>query len=281
MWNERSSKNRSESHYRGYQIENEVELPIKVTISELVCRSDSILNNKVSQVDKQLSKYCRHNNWDLISHANITVKDLNKGSIHLLPSGNATMFSNLIKHLNWILKPLHPFNNPCIVSPSSVSSSSSTQTSVSSTVNDQETKLDFNLPQIKGFKIAALNITSLLRHIDELCVQMFNKIPDILIINETRLDDTCESEFHIDGHSVITKNRNRPGGGIAIHIRDPIDFINRKDLRNENLKFLFVEIRKPKTKPFLVNAWYRPPNSSINLFVDFEAILKKIEKASF
>ena len=82
------------------QIENEADLPIKVTISELICRSDSILNNKVSQVNKQLSKYCRQNGWDLISHSNITVKDLNKGGIHLLPSGNATMFSNLIKHLN-------------------------------------------------------------------------------------------------------------------------------------------------------------------------------------
>ena len=99
-----------------------------------------------------------------------------------------------------------------------------------------------------------------------------------ILINETRLDDTCyESEFHIDGYSVITKNRNRQGGGVAIYIRDPIDFINRKDLQNENLEFLCVEIRKPKTKPFLVSTWYRPPNSSINLFVDFEAILEKIE----
>ena len=32
--------------------------------------------------------------------------------------------------------------------------------------------------QIKGFKIAALNITSLLIHIDELRVQMFNKTLD-------------------------------------------------------------------------------------------------------
>ena len=137
--------------------------------------------------------------------------------------------------------------------------------------------LDFNLPKIKGFKIAALSITSLLRHIDELHVQMFNKTLDILIVNETRLDDTCQSEFHIDDYSVITKNRNRQGDGVAIYRRDPTDFINRKDLQNENLEFLCVEIRRPKTKPFLVSTWYRPPNSPINLFVDFKAILEKIE----
>ena len=113
-----------------------------------------------------------------------------------------------------------------------------------------------------GFKIAALDITSLFRHIDELHVQMFNKTLDLLIVNETRLDDTCcQSEFHIDDYSVITKNRNRQGDGVAIYRRDPTDFINRKDLQNENLEFLYVEIRKPKTKPFLVSTVYRAEES--------------------
>ena len=67
-------------------------------------------------------------------------------------------------------------------------------------------------------------------------------------------------------------------GGVAIYIREPIDFINRKDLQNENLEFLCVKIIKPKTKPFLVCTWYRPPNSFANLFVHFEAILEKIEE---
>lgn len=39
---------------------------------------------------------------------------------------------------------------------------------------------------LKGFKVAHLNITSLVKHIDELLVYMHNQPLDILTINETR-----------------------------------------------------------------------------------------------
>ena len=49
---------------------------------------------------------------------------------------------------------------------------------------------DFNLPKTRGFKIASLNIASLPKHLDELRLNMINQYLDILILNETRLDDT-------------------------------------------------------------------------------------------
>ena len=126
----------------------------------------------------------------------------------------------------------------------------------STTPNDQIFQL--GLPQLKGFKIAALNIASLIRHIDELRFHMATKYVDILILNETRLDNNVDpSEYQIDGYTIVTKHRNRNGGGVAIYLRNTIDFVTRVDLQDDALEFLCVEIRKPKIKPFLISTWYR------------------------
>lgn len=71
----------------------------KVTISELVVRSDYLTNNKVKSVNKLLNKFCHQNKWDIISHSNISTNDLNRGGIHLSPKGNSLMFTNIVNHL--------------------------------------------------------------------------------------------------------------------------------------------------------------------------------------
>ena len=44
-----------------------------------------------------------------------------------------------------------------------------------------------------------------------------------------------------------------------------------------NLECLTFEISKPRSKPFLVPTWYRPPQSSPGLFETFERIIDKID----
>jgi hypothetical protein len=43
------------------------------------------------------------------------------------------------------------------------------------------------------------------------------------------------------------------------------------------LELISIEIRKPKSKPLLITAWYRPPNSSHDLFQNFEQFLKQVD----
>ena len=101
---------------------------------------------------------------------------------------------------------------------------------------------------------------------------------DILSINETRLDSTFnDSEIGIEGYTIVRRDRFRLGGGVAIYIRNSINFIIRHDLSDSVLEFLCVEIRKPKVKPFLVSTWYRPPGTTIDLFDKFEVLLNRIE----
>ena len=45
----------------------------------------------------------------------------------------------------------------------------------------------------------------------------------------------------------------------------------------DRLKCLTVEISKPHSRPFLVSTWYKPPNSLLDLFNDFENLIGKID----
>ena len=130
--------------------------------------------------------------------------------------------------------------------------------------------------------MACLNINSLVSHIDDLRVVMSQfKDIDILAINETKLDATIkDGEVHLPGYGVVRKDResnSRNGGGVCIYVRSNINFQLRADLSPNNLECLTVEISKPRSKPFLVSTWYRPPQSSPDLFSTFERIIDKID----
>ena len=60
----------------------------------------------------------------------------------------------------------------------------------------------FRIPCTRGFKIAALNIASLYKHIDQLRTYMSTNFVDILAINESRLDYTSNGEINIPGYVI-------------------------------------------------------------------------------
>lgn len=104
---------------------------------------------------------------------------------------------------------------------------------------------------------------------------------DILAINESKLDDTIsDNEIHISGYESIRSDRStngRSGGGVCFFIRSEINYSVRSDLICEHLESLTVEIKKPRSRPFAVMTWYRPPDSSIDLFKPFEELIGKLD----
>ena len=104
---------------------------------------------------------------------------------------------------------------------------------------------------------------------------------DILAINETKLDTTIlNNEIHLSGYEIIRKDRyvnGRSGGGVCIYIHYSLNYHIRNDLMKDNLEFLIIEISKPRSKPFLVGTWYRPPNSSRELLNFFENTIESID----
>ena len=113
-------------------------------------------------------------------------------------------------------------------------------------------------PKLKGFRIGHLNIASLIKHKDELSIFILKQHFDVLCINKRRRLDSsiCNSEVEIAGYDLIGKDRNRNGGGVAIYVRRVIPYINRTELSPDTAEAICLEIRKPKSKPLLVSAWF-------------------------
>ena len=101
-------------------------------------------------------------------------------------------------------------------------------------------------------------------------------------MNETKLDKTIpDIQVDIEGYDILRRDRNRNGGGVALYIRQSLNYVNRQDLSShEDLEILTVEIKKPKSRPFLLTTWYRPPDSKVEveIFEKFESYLLKLDK---
>lgn len=78
---------------------------------------------------------------------------------------------------------------------------------------------------------------------------MINEPFDVLAINESRLDGSVSNnEVYLTGYTIVRKDTNRQGRGVALYLRNTIDFTRRTEFEDEELEFLCTEIRKPKTK---------------------------------
>ena len=103
---------------------------------------------------------------------------------------------------------------------------------------------------------------------------MADQYLDILALNETRLDSSiCDNQVHIDGYSIIRRDRNRVGGGVSIYIRTTINYNLRVDLTSDAYEILSIDILKPNSSPFNVTALYRPPNCDDGFFSNLESII--------
>ena len=46
---------------------------------------------------------------------------------------------------------------------------------------------------------------------------------------------------------------------------------------NDNLEFLTIEISKPRSKPLIISTWYKPPDSPVGVYDDFEELVARID----
>ena len=137
------------------------------------------------------------------------------------------------------------------------------------------------LPTTRGFKMASLNVTSLLKHLDELRILLAGNSIDVLAINETRLDSSINDwKLFIPGYEIFRRDRSisgRHGRGVCFYVRSTINYTPHLDLNIDHLENLCIEIRKPRAKPFLVITWYRPPDSTVDKFSCFEKLVGKLD----
>ena len=76
---------------------------------------------------------------------------------------------------------------------------------------------------------------------------------------------------------IIRRDRNRHGGGVCIYVSTFLNFSIRSDLLIRNLENLAVQIRYPQSAPVVVVNWYRPPNSTADIFTSLEILIGRLD----
>ena len=129
--------------------------------------------------------------------------------------------------------------------------------------------------------MASLDLTSLLKHLDERCILLNYNCIDLLAINETRPDrNISDQDVKVEGYDVIRCDRTvnrRFGGGVCFYIRSDINYVVCEHLDNLLPEILSIEIRKIISKPFVITSWYRPPNLSPALFPQLDTLLGRLQ----
>ena len=127
--------------------------------------------------------------------------------------------------------------------------------------------------------IASLNVNSLRSHLDEVQLLINNLGIHILALNETKLDPNYPKELtSVAGYQQERLDRTCNGGGVSIYIRDSIKYKHRSDVPVDDLEIICIEVEPPKSKSFLVLAWYRPPSDPVVSFDKLEKVLSFLDK---
>ena len=127
--------------------------------------------------------------------------------------------------------------------------------------------------------VASLNVNGLRSHLDEVQLLINNLGIHILALNETKLDPNYPKELtSIAGYQQERLERTSNGGGVSIYIRDSIKYKPRSDVPVDDLEITCIEVEPPKSKSFLVLAWYRPPSDPGASFDKLEKVLSFLDK---
>ena len=141
-----------------------------------------------------------------------------------------------------------------------------------------KSRLIRNLGSLKrGLLICSLNTPSLRKHKDKIeTVSMRENKIDIIALNETKLDSkTEEKQVSIPGYTVLRCDRNSHGGGVAIYLRDTLNFEHRTDLKTDNLEMIYIELKPKCSKPFILLPWYRQPNYETETLTEVNTLLSR------
>ena len=141
-----------------------------------------------------------------------------------------------------------------------------------------------NIPELKGLcsqkglKICHQNIRGLQGKFDEVSQILNNNKIEIFFLSELFLNN-INSKFIIPGYEFLRKDRKTgSGGGVGIFIRTELNYKRRRDLEEDDIESIFIEIFPKNSKSFVVGTIYRPPDSSKHLSKNFDTVLSNLLK---
>ena len=117
-----------------------------------------------------------------------------------------------------------------------------------------------------------LNINSIRYKFDDLKEILTDKLVDMLIVAETKIDDSFNINlFKAEGYKTERRDRTAHGGGLMTFVRSNLPFKRRKDLECEEVETICYELSMSKRKWCILGA-YRPPSMNNQ---NFESDLTK------
>ena len=128
-----------------------------------------------------------------------------------------------------------------------------------------------------GFRMMALNIFSLMPHLDELRIFVREK-PYIISISETKIDSMIENRvIEIKDYVIERNDRNKHGGGVAMYVRKSIDYCLREDLLRSDIESISIQVKLGNYKPFIVTSLYRPPGKPVAYFNELDNLFGTLD----
>ena len=126
--------------------------------------------------------------------------------------------------------------------------------------------------------MAMLNVASLIKHLDEIRLLLYDKKLDVRALNETRLDSSISDELvAVDGYDLIRADRNRNGGGVCMYIRCHVNYDKRLDLVPTDLESVCLEINQANSRSFIITSIYRPPSAPVEIFLKIEKLIELLD----
>ena len=124
------------------------------------------------------------------------------------------------------------------------------------------------------FSVMHLNSRSLCKNFDNLQILLsslkYNF--DILGVSETWFNCNTHLEmYNIENYSLVQICRpDKTGGGVAIYVKNGINYAIRNDLSfcSPELEVIFIEVKGLKNKSNVFGCVYRPPNTNVSSFND-------------
>ena len=138
--------------------------------------------------------------------------------------------------------------------------------SVTGTNSEDENRFDVfsDLRKLKNENkkrpiIGYLNINSVRYKFDELKEILTDKIVDLLIISETKIDSSFNDNlFKVEGYKMERRDRTTHGGGLTTFVRSDLPFKRRKDLECQEIETICYELSMAKCKWCIVGAYRKP-----------------------
>ena len=131
------------------------------------------------------------------------------------------------------------------------------------------------LPAPDEILIGTLNVRALRGKIDDIIALVEHHSLDILCITETHLHKNVDnSEISIDNFTLVRRDRNCHGGGVAIYAHQslsaqPLPLTEREPSPDSQIESVWVEIKR-QGEPLLIGCIYRPPSASVGAWLQFE-----------